>query len=315
MLRQCHFGVPGGATARRVRPTPSLQRTKRSVSSTTEGTKWNPQLYNKFQEERMQPFRELLKLIKPYPGLKFLDVGCGTGEPALEILKTFPDSSVHGFDNSKEMLEVASKLAQSNPKLSFQLLDISDASPVTIKQKYDVVIANASIHWAPDHNAVIPRLLQLITEVGQFAVQIPTNHTQEFYQILREVAALPLYDAALKGWKHKWPILEIDQYASLLWQQRCRNIQVYEKVFPHVLDKAEDVVDWLRGTGMQAYLSRMPPELRPKFVEEFRYTVKQRHPEKPVFFPFRRMFISATKRYLSIDHVCWRTKHENRLSH
>lgn len=245
----------------------------------------------------MQAFRELIKLLKPYPNMKFLDIGCGTGEPALEILKTFPNSTVHGIDNSKEMLEVAKTLQQNDPKrLSFELLDIEHASPVTIKDKYDIVVSNAALQWIPDQQAAIARILQTITQVGQFAFQIPTNHSMDFYELLREVASLPLYDAALKGWRHKWPVLEIDAYATLLRKHGCRTVNVYEKVFPHELPRgAVDVCDWMQGSGMIAYLNRLPPDLRPKFVEEYRYTVKERHPEKPIFFPYRRMFIYGSK--------------------
>ena len=35
-----------------------------------------------------------------------LDVGCGTGDVAIEILRQAPDSSVSGIDRSEKMVEI-----------------------------------------------------------------------------------------------------------------------------------------------------------------------------------------------------------------
>ncbi len=41
---------------------------------------WNPEQYERFKTERAQPFHDLLALVEPRPGMRVVDLGCGTGE-------------------------------------------------------------------------------------------------------------------------------------------------------------------------------------------------------------------------------------------
>jgi demethylmenaquinone methyltransferase/2-methoxy-6-polyprenyl-1,4-benzoquinol methylase len=48
-----------------------------------------------------------VQLLAPAPGGKYLDVGCGTGDMALEIVKRSPGASVVGIDPVENMLKIA----------------------------------------------------------------------------------------------------------------------------------------------------------------------------------------------------------------
>ena len=41
---------------------------------------WDPDLYHKFAGERAAPFEDLLAPRRRRPGLRVVDLGCGTGE-------------------------------------------------------------------------------------------------------------------------------------------------------------------------------------------------------------------------------------------
>ena len=40
---------------------------------------WNPEQYHRFQNERSQPFFDLLALVEPSTAPRVADLGCGTG--------------------------------------------------------------------------------------------------------------------------------------------------------------------------------------------------------------------------------------------
>ncbi len=50
--------------------------------------------------------RSAVASLSPAPGRKYLDVGCGTGDVAIEILRQAPGSNVIGIDRSEKMLDV-----------------------------------------------------------------------------------------------------------------------------------------------------------------------------------------------------------------
>src|SRR3989442_3557457 len=41
---------------------------------------WDPAQYERFHDERARPFLDLLALVRPRPGMRVVDLGCGTGE-------------------------------------------------------------------------------------------------------------------------------------------------------------------------------------------------------------------------------------------
>jgi len=256
---------------------------------------WDPALYENFKKERREPFVDLLGLVKVRPNLRIVDLGCGTGKNALEVANLFPNSQVLGVDNSESMLKECTELTKTNSRLKFQFLHLDQVD--SLEGNYDVIFANSALHWISDHESLFPKIVsKLVPDTGQLAVQFPTNHTQEFYVMMQQVADLPEFKTELKGWKLRWPLLEIDHYATLLYNLGCTNIQVFEKVYPHLLPSANSIVAWVRGTGMRTYLSRLETDKsRDNFIAKYSETVNAKYPTGKVFFPFRRILVSAQR--------------------
>src|SRR5436853_4196900 len=68
---------------------------------------WNPAQYDKFQREREQPFFDLLALVQPAPGMRVVDLGCGTGKLTRELHVRLGARETIGIDRSARMLESA----------------------------------------------------------------------------------------------------------------------------------------------------------------------------------------------------------------
>ena len=245
---------------------------------------WDPKQYDKFRGAREQPFDDVVALIRPDAGMRIVDLGCGPGNLTRKLADRFGDAEVVGIDSSAPMLEKARELAV--PRLSFVSGAIEAfADGGVVDGSFDVLFSNAALHWVPGHQALVPKLIARLSPRGQLAVQLPADD----YNSARTIFA----DAA--GWRYEMATLDIGAYAELLFAGGLADINVFEKIYPHVLADADAMLEWARGTALLPYLERLPPAQHAPYLEEVRRRLYARYPERPVFFPFRRIIFYARR--------------------
>jgi trans-aconitate 2-methyltransferase len=247
---------------------------------------WDPTLYHQFQSERSAPFEDLLGLVHIRPGLKVVDLGCGTGELTRRLADALPDSEVLGLDLSAEMLARAQTHARAG-------LRFEQGDQAALGGTWDLIFSNAALQWSEAHDRLIPRLFGHLAPSGQIAVQVPSNHTHISHRAILEIAAREPFRGALDGWVRLPPVLPIDEYAGLLFDAGAQDIVVFEKVYPHVLESAQAVVDWISGTALVPYFERLPEGLHADFLAAILDRLQTDWPQGPVFYPFKRTLFSA----------------------
>jgi trans-aconitate 2-methyltransferase len=248
---------------------------------------WDPTQYHKFQAERSAPFFDLLALVEKRPNLKVVDLGCGTGELTRQLADALPNSMVTGLDSSAQMLEKAAVFA--SPSLHFEQGDQAQ-----LTGEWDLIFSNAALQWSEEHAGLIPRLYRQLAPGGQIAVQVPSNHNHISHQIYRETASEESFLSLLKGFQRYAPVLSIDEYAQLFFACGAEDIIVFEKVYAHVLEDSDAVVEWISGTALVPYFERLG-EHKEQFVNALRAKMQCALPDRPVFYPFRRTLFSARK--------------------
>lgn len=248
---------------------------------------WDPKQYHKFQAERSAPFFDLLALVEKRPNLKIVDLGCGTGELTRQLADALPDSHVTGLDSSAQMLEKAASFASSS-------LQFEQGDQAKLMGEWDLIFSNAALQWSENHAELIPRLYRQLAPGGQIAVQVPSNHNHVSHQIYRETAAEEPFRSILNGFQRYAPVLSIDEYARLFFECGADDITVFEKVYAHVLEDADAVVEWISGTALVPYFERLG-EHKEEFVNAIRARMRLALPDHPVFYPFRRTLFSARR--------------------
>jgi trans-aconitate 2-methyltransferase len=248
---------------------------------------WDPKLYHKFEAERSAPFFDLLALVEIRPDLRVVDLGCGTGELTRHLADSLPNSDVTGLDSSAQMLEKATAL--STPHLHFQQGDQAQ-----LTGEWDLIFSNAALQWSENHTELIPRLYEILLPGGQIAVQVPSNHNHISHQIYRETAGEEPLASILNGFQRYAPVLSIDEYARLFFLCGAEEILVFEKVYAHILEDSDAVVEWISGTALVPYFERLG-EHKEEFLNALRARMRAALPERPVFYPFRRTLFSARK--------------------
>ena len=230
---------------------------------------WNPDQYNRFRAERMAPFEDLVRWLKVRPGLRGVDLGCGTGELTLRLAELLPDSQMVGIDSSSEMLP-------QGP--GFELGRIQN-----FKGQYDLIFSHAALHWIDDHPGLFRHLWSCLEPGGQLLVQMPYNFDHPSHLAAASVAV------SMGQQPLQRPVLPVEDYARLLYELGAEDFQVILKVYPHVLADADAIVEWTKGTLLTAY------SVTDEFLEKYREAVRRACPGSPVFYGFKRLLLTASK--------------------
>jgi trans-aconitate 2-methyltransferase len=256
---------------------------------------WNPTQYHRFADERSQPFVDLIGLVQlDHPLRRAADLGCGSGELTALAAERLALADTLGVDNSPAMLAAAA--AHDRPGLRFEHGDIARW---TSNADHDLVLANASLQWVPDHPAVLARWRAALAPGGQLAVQVPSNAHQPSHVVAREVAQLPRFvDAFGPAGPPPDPVehnvLAPEDYARLLYELGFVEQHVRLQVYPHLLGESRDVVEWVRGTTLTRFQKVLPADMFAEFLAEYETRLLARiGVHSPYFFPFRRVLLWA----------------------
>jgi trans-aconitate 2-methyltransferase len=255
---------------------------------------WNSEQYLKFGGERTRPCRDLAARIAVPDARRVIDLGCGPGNSTEVLAARWPDAEITGLDSSEAMLETARK---SQPEREWLRGDIVEWAGDDSCPRYDVVFANASLQWIPDHAANFPRLLARVAPAGALAAQLPGNHEGPTHQLMRDLAASASWRRWFpKGKVREWHSSNLAHYYDVLAPHAAR-LDIWETTYLHIFSAAEDIVEWYKGSGMRPYLEAINSETeRERFIAEYLGAIRplyQPQSDGHVLFPFRRLFMIA----------------------
>jgi trans-aconitate 2-methyltransferase len=256
---------------------------------------WDPVRYERFAAERTAPFFDLLALVRPIPGGRAVDLGCGTGVLTAELHRRVQAAETLGLDSSAAMLERARTLAGGG--LGFVRGDVAGfgaAREPGAGRRWDLVFSNAALQWVPDHPRLLARLTATLAPAGQLAVQVPANHDHVSHLVAAEISAEERFRAAMGSYRRVNPVEAPERYAELLERLGFVEQHVRMQIYPHQLAGPEQVIEWARGTLLTDYQRRMPPELFEEFLAGYRERLLPRlGRRRPYFYPFKRILLWA----------------------
>lgn len=263
-------------------------------------TDWDPEQYRRFAVERAQPFHDLLARLErsadQRPVGRAVDLGCGPGELTALAARRLDIGQVTGIDHSSTMLKSAAEHVA--PGVHFEAGDIA---AWTSAGDHDLVLAAASLQWVPDHRAVLARWVAALAPGGRLAVQVPANAHAPTHTVAARVAATephrsefgaagppddPVHDN----------VLAPDEYARILDDLGCVDIDVDLHVYPHVLPSTRHAVEWVKGTTLTRFKAVLTDKAYGAFLVDYqRELIAEMGDREPCFFPFSRILFTASR--------------------
>ncbi len=254
---------------------------------------WNPGKYNQFKNIRFQPFFDLAEWIAADGLTTAVDIGCGTGEQTKILAEKFDKADFSGIDPSPEMLAKSKELETDN--LHFKTTTVEDFIAFNAGKKWDLIFSNAALQWSDDHENLFPQLISLLSEKGQLAVQMPVQKENLLNKILIDLAQEKPFADYLQGWKRESPVLSIDAYAQILFENGLSNLQIIQKVYPIIADNAETLFDFISGSALIPYLERLSESQQELFVAEYKYRIQKEFKRFPAIYAFKRLLLYGRK--------------------
>jgi trans-aconitate 2-methyltransferase len=265
---------------------------------------WEPDRYHQFRAERSAPFRDLLALVQPLGATsptgsptRLVDLGCGSGELTVEAHRTLGAAASLGVDTSSAMLARAEQLGE--PGVGFRLGNLTDlgAQADPDAPGWDLVLANASLHWVPDHAEVLAAWREQLRPGGQLAVQVPANPDHPSHTTISEVLGEEPFRSALGGEIPPDPLESVrspERYAEILWELGATQQIVRLGVYGMEMAEWSDVVEWTSGTALVRVRTSLPPELYDEFVHRYRERLGEHLGHRsPYFYAFKRILFWA----------------------
>ncbi len=251
---------------------------------------WDPAQYGRFSAERAQPFEDLVSLCDPVPGGVAVDLGCGTGELTAEAHRRLGAGRTTGVDRSASMLAAVPRGVEG---LTFVQGDLAEWAAHDV----DLVLANASLHWVGDHEALLGRLRASLAPGGQLAFQVPANFDHPSHRLAREVGSEPPFAAALEGradLDRATAVLTPSRYAEILHTLGARRQLVRLQIYGHELGGVDDVVEWVKGTLLGPYRAALGPVAFEAFLDRYRTRLAAELGDpSPYFYAFARILAWA----------------------
>jgi trans-aconitate 2-methyltransferase len=252
---------------------------------------WSARQYTAFEKERTRPVRDLVAALPQEQIRHAVDLGCGPGNSTEVLAERYPDARISGLDSSEDMIEAA---RQRLPGLTFSLADIARWAP---SEPLDIILANASLQWLPDHDQLYPRLIDCLKPGGSLAIQTPDNLQEPAHRMARELAAQGPWASRTASVQHP-PRHSAEHYYDIL-RPHCRHVDLWRTTYYHPLEGgAQAVVEWFKGSALRPYLDVLETPQQAAFLKAYHQAMEQAYPvsgDGKVLLPFPRLFIVATR--------------------
>lgn len=141
-------------------------------------------------------YRNLASILKP--GMKVLDVGCGTGSISKDIaIIVGENGKVTGIDNTENFILSGSESYQDIKNLELIHIDLFDFNP---EEKFDLIVSARVLQWLSNPKEALLKMKSLLKPNGQISI-LDYDHTNLNWNPSPPESMQAFYNTFLK-WRH-----------------------------------------------------------------------------------------------------------------
>lgn len=170
--------------------------------------------------------KKLVSLIEQKKFKNILEIGSYSGVLTKKIVKNFDFELYLALD----IIDSFDKIKNLSDKISFEQIDVEKFKT---NQKFDLIIANASLQWCNDFDGTIKKLKSYLMPEGVFAITTFAN--DNFYEIRES------FNTSLK-------YKSINELENLF----SKNVKIIQEIHTLQFKNSNDLLKHIKLTGVNA---------------------------------------------------------------
>ncbi len=208
--------------------------------------------------------KDLLDVVALAPGMRVLDVACGTGVVArIAAPQVGPTGRVVGVDTNEAMLAVAR--TQPQPTGARVEWRQGDATKLPFPDaEFDTVLCQHGLQYVPDRPAALREMKRVLVAGGTLGLSVFSQSIG--YQIFERTAAEFVGEKAAAILREPFALAYLDELSGLLRMVELSTVQMNTKTLPARFASASDFIEYQVGGRLASAVSTLSDETRTALV-------------------------------------------------
>jgi SAM-dependent methyltransferase len=206
----------------------------------------------------------IIQQVRPRPGMRVLDLGCGTGKQSFAVARLVAaGGEVLGLDISPEAVREFNERAASERAFQARAIrgSLDEALELLKSQRFDLILSAYAIYYAQHMVQLISGLRSLLRTNGQVFICGPGRGTnQEILQMIERLAGEPSQrPVAVEDFLSAADLQELGRHYT-----RCDTVRLPNQIR---FDSVERVLSWWENHNsfVPAMRDRVAQALRAEF--------------------------------------------------
>ncbi|WP_062107331.1 class I SAM-dependent methyltransferase [Bacillus niameyensis] len=219
-------------------------------------TQWNSKLYDQSHSFVSRFGQDVVELLAPMAGERILDLGCGTGDLAYQLIEQ--GAHIVGIDQSESMIREAK---EKYPHIPFI---VEDATAIQFYQEFDAVFSNATLHWIKEAKQVLSCIYNSLKHGGRFVAEFggKGNVEQITKVVLQQMDQL---DINFSKEKFPWYFPSVGEYTSLMEEVGFKVTFAHHFERPTPLEGINGLRNWMEMFG-EAFFTEVSAEQKEQII-------------------------------------------------
>jgi ubiquinone/menaquinone biosynthesis C-methylase UbiE len=237
--------------------------------------------------------RDLLDTAALRPGMRVLDVACGSGIVArLAAPQVGPTGQVVGLDTNEAMLAVAR--AQVQPTGAHVEWRQGDATKLPFPDaEFDMVLCQHGLQYVADRPAALREMKRVLASGRRLGLSVFSESIG--YQTFEHTAAQFIGEKAAAIMREPFALADLDELSGLLRMAEFSTIEMHTKTLSARFASADDFFDYQLGGRLANAVITLSDQTRAALIAALRVALEPFVDSNGLAFPMEAHVVIATK--------------------